>query len=428
LGQVRDSAAPVSNISRVLPKILIVVIVLALLSVIGFFAYRYWINRPPALPAANQNVPLETKPAQSKQPVGVTTPDDWQQQYFGNLICQEVMVCGDERDPDRDGLLNSEEYKQQTDPNNPDSDNDGLADGDEALVFKTSALKLRTASDPEYSDTDYVKGGYDVATGDPFTAERLALIRELVKQYGLHEPTTTTLGDAAFTIYGFGEAAPASSDAGQLPATIDSSPEAMLDRDTQRQDTIKKLGAALLKYKADKNSFPDATNFTDMVTKVKPYNIIATNPVDPINKDQYVYTYATVSKGQDFTMTYFSETQKQIIKYTALNAQKDVTTQSANGNDERRATDLESIRSALLVYSATQVAGNQEYVFPTKEQYKTALVPEYLSSIPKDPKTNTDYDYQVSATFDSFTLKAVLENPPPGTTGISCNQEECRSY
>ena len=48
-------------------------------------------------------------------------------------------------DPDKDGLSMDEEEKLGTDPCNPDTDNDGLSDGDEVFKYKT---------DPKRSDSD----------------------------------------------------------------------------------------------------------------------------------------------------------------------------------------------------------------------------------------------------------------------------------
>jgi hypothetical protein len=80
------------------------------------------------------------------------------------------------------------------------------------------------------------------------------------------------------------------------------------------------------------------------------------------------------------------------------------------------------------LYSQNNAAGGQDYVFPTKAKYKTAIVPEYISVIPVDPKTSDDYDYEVSPTFNTFTLKTALDNPPTGTTGYVCNQDSCQNY
>lgn len=57
-----------------------------------------------------------------------------------------------ENDNDRDGLSNSRERELGTDPNNPDSDGDGLKDGEEVLQYFTNPLKADTDAD---NLTDY---------------------------------------------------------------------------------------------------------------------------------------------------------------------------------------------------------------------------------------------------------------------------------
>jgi len=52
-------------------------------------------------------------------------PDDWEQQYFGNLA---QSASGD---PDNDGLTNLQEYAMDTEPDNDDTDGDGIIDGDD---------------------------------------------------------------------------------------------------------------------------------------------------------------------------------------------------------------------------------------------------------------------------------------------------------
>lgn len=50
-------------------------------------------------------------------------------------------------DSDGDGLLNEEEEKLGTDPQNPDTDNDGLTDGEEVEEYGTSPVEFDTDSD-----------------------------------------------------------------------------------------------------------------------------------------------------------------------------------------------------------------------------------------------------------------------------------------
>jgi len=60
-------------------------------------------------------------------------------------------------DKDKDGLTKAEELELGTDPNNPDTDSDGLKDGDEINVYKTDPLN------PD-SDSDGLKDGEEVFT------------------------------------------------------------------------------------------------------------------------------------------------------------------------------------------------------------------------------------------------------------------------
>lgn len=64
-------------------------------------------------------------------------------------------------DPDHDGLTNLQEFQNGTDPHNPDTDGDGLTDGQEVLVYHTSPLLPDT-------DGDGIPDGVEVTTGtDP---------------------------------------------------------------------------------------------------------------------------------------------------------------------------------------------------------------------------------------------------------------------
>lgn len=367
-------------------------------------------------PAAGQNQP-ET---------GFTTGQDWRDKYFPN--CADASLCGDNADADHDGLTNLEEFKLTTDPNNNDSDQDGLADGDEANVFGSNPLSLHSTSDAKYSDADYFKGGYDIGTGKKMAEPQKTALSEKMKKFGLHQPTLKTLGELVNTLYNFSNLPQNSSATSSQSSNLDSSIEAKQDRDAQRTNTIKNIGAALVKYQADNKSYPVTTDFPTMFANVKAYLKVATNPIDPVNKDPYIYSYTSQDGIGDFTLTFFSEVAGQPIKKHAADAVKDSNTEQAAIYDNQRQSDLESLRIALLLYSQNNVAGTQDYVFPANDKYKTAIVPQFISQIPKDPKTGTDYEYQVSGTFDTFTLKVVLDSPSTGTSGYLCNQEECRNY
>jgi hypothetical protein len=67
---------------------------------------------------------------------------------------------GADGDPDSDGLVNLDEYNLGTHPNDPDTDRDGLDDGDEVNTYGTSP------TNPD-SDRDLLKDGDEVRDLDP---------------------------------------------------------------------------------------------------------------------------------------------------------------------------------------------------------------------------------------------------------------------
>lgn len=415
---------PAESHAKVWWKLILLALVgLLLVGGIGYIVYTFFLS------GSDDNLQDTTADAfetQQEQPIpDVTTPADWLGRYFSSETCTELVLCGDKADPDRDGLDNVSEFNAGSDPNNPDSDSDGLADGDETNIFNTDLLLARTFRDGEYSDLDFAKGGYDVSTNQPYTNERLFDIKSKIKQFGLHQPTLSSLGALSFQLYEFTDPnTPA------LPANLDLSPQAKLDRDGQRQGTIKKVGAALLKYKEDKKSFVPTDDFIVMADMIRSYNTVATNYNDPIDIQPYKYGYQATNNNTDFTLTYYSETQNQLIKYFAKNAEEDAAKDNTKVYDDQRKLDLENIRQVLLVYSTTQLdpASEKEFVFPTVENLKTELVPRYITALPVDPISKQDYVYEVGPSFDTFTVRAALQNPDAGTTGYLCNQTECRSY
>jgi hypothetical protein len=355
----------------------------------------------------------------------VTTSAEWLMSFFGAEVCIEITICGDNADPDRDGLINKLEFEIGTGPNNSDADADGIADGDEIRIFNTDPLLARTYREGQYNDTDFIKGGYDIKTNTPYSPERLMQIKALIKQFGLHQPTLATLGLLSFQLYDFTD--PNST---TLPTNLDTSPDAKLNRDSQRQNTIRKVGFTLLKYYESKKQYPATKIFTEMVDLVKIYNTVATNYTDPVNRDPYLYGYQPADKNTEFVLTYYSETHGKLIKYFTKNAKEDFQKENELAIDEQRKRDLENIRQALLVYSGSQLNpdNNSKFVFPTKENYKSTLTPKYLTALPIDPVSKLDYDYQVNSNLENFTLKSALQITTTGITGYMCNVEGCKNY
>ena len=74
-------------------------------------------------------------------------PDDWMNKYFGHPTALASDLSRAQDDPDGDGLTNLQEYLNGTDPKNPDTDGDGLSDGDEVNIYHTSPVLVDTDGD-----------------------------------------------------------------------------------------------------------------------------------------------------------------------------------------------------------------------------------------------------------------------------------------
>jgi hypothetical protein len=77
-------------------------------------------------------------------------------------ITDEAVLFGEPIDSDNDNLSDNKERELGTNPNNWDSDGDGLGDGEEVNVWKTNPMNSDTDGD-SYSDGSEVENGYNPA-------------------------------------------------------------------------------------------------------------------------------------------------------------------------------------------------------------------------------------------------------------------------
>jgi protocatechuate 3,4-dioxygenase beta subunit len=115
--------------------------------------------------------------------VGDGIPDSWKIAH--GFSTTDPGVAG--ADPDHDGLTNLQEFQLGTDPNNPDTDGDGISDGDEVNKFHTNplnpdtegdgipdGLEIKLGTDPLNPDTDGdgIPDGIELKLGlDPLVSD-----------------------------------------------------------------------------------------------------------------------------------------------------------------------------------------------------------------------------------------------------------------
>lgn len=82
--------------------------------------------------------------------------------------------------------------------------------------------------------------------------------------------------------------------------------------------------------------------------------------------------------------------------------------------DQTRKNDLQSIKAALEKYKSTNgrfpVANTMIHLNTADNVVQKALVPEYISSLPEDPKATDGWYYGYKSNGQTFTLSARLEN------------------
>jgi general secretion pathway protein G len=96
--------------------------------------------------------------------------------------------------------------------------------------------------------------------------------------------------------------------------------------------------------------------------------------------------------------------------------------------DGKRKSDLETIRSALELYKADCNVYPSTISVTSITGSCTGGSNTYLTVVPKDPTSDSYYDYEPNGTNTSYTLCTYLENPPssPDITGCgTCSPSGC---
>ena len=149
----------------------------------------------------------QTPATQAKIRNSTTLPADWLKQKFLNNgvdantgVCQNANICGENADPDQDGLTNIEEYNYDTDPQNPDTDADGISDGNEVYIFLTSPRNKDSNGNSQNDFQDIAKCIDPITTPDAKMAQaRLQTITSNAQLRPLKDKTKATFRTSAAT-------------------------------------------------------------------------------------------------------------------------------------------------------------------------------------------------------------------------------------
>jgi hypothetical protein len=133
-------------------------------------------------------------------------PKTWlSQMFFSNGLdndgnCLNNSICGNNADPDNDGLSNLEEYNYQLDPLNNDYDKDGIADGDEIYAYLSHPREKFSSSDTQ-NDSQRL-----LVCLDPINKNSTKMVKSRLENIAgnialkpLRNPTLKTLKDAGAT-------------------------------------------------------------------------------------------------------------------------------------------------------------------------------------------------------------------------------------
>lgn len=143
---------------NLIKKVTIGVILASFLIFGGIFAYNKWIKKP-EVKEEKPKIVEEEKPKIEGDADEDGMPGEWEKKYGLNPEdARDAMF-----DVDFDKLTNIEEYKYDTDPNNPDTDADGYKDGEEvkAGYNPKGKGKLKEAEEGKVTSFPTVKGKWE---------------------------------------------------------------------------------------------------------------------------------------------------------------------------------------------------------------------------------------------------------------------------
>ena len=159
----------------ILGKIILIVLIGVLLAGIaigGFWIYDNFLSTKSQVIIVDETQ-KETKSDETVKPEVKTPLSSETQTTTDDAVADmkvDEVLFGEPIDSDKDGLDDVREKELGTGANKPDTDNDGLIDGDEVIIWKTNPLNPDTDGDG-FSDGTEVKNGYNpLGIGKIFSA------------------------------------------------------------------------------------------------------------------------------------------------------------------------------------------------------------------------------------------------------------------
>ncbi|MCX6782299.1 MAG: hypothetical protein NTW66_04265 [Candidatus Magasanikbacteria bacterium] len=191
----------------VLGKVIGFFIFLVVAAVVGYGGWRlyaYFTQKSATTPSVDANIPAEEQQpiTETEEPSEVPldaesgmTPDTGNESATTSSGTANYQIqFGEPVDTDKDGLDDTKEEEAKTDMNNPDTDADGLTDGDEVIIWKTNPLNPDTDGD-SYLDGDEVRHGYNpLGDGKLFNGQN-----SVTSSNGGSDVTTSTATTTAST-------------------------------------------------------------------------------------------------------------------------------------------------------------------------------------------------------------------------------------
>lgn len=145
----------------ILGKIITIIVVLCIIGGLifaGWWVYNTYFVTP------SENTSKNLNPTTTDTNISPSTNETVVTPTTSNSENNNEILFGEQTDSDKDNLDDRREQELLTDSTKADTDDDGLNDGDEVLIWKTNPLKPDT-DDDGYKDGEEVRNGYNPLGG-----------------------------------------------------------------------------------------------------------------------------------------------------------------------------------------------------------------------------------------------------------------------